>query len=172
MSNRLKHNWPKSMISKIAPWRMTWLPTSTFLSLPFTSIFLFHLNPSAFKVPSLNNTLHNNLDSLQSSVKLNTNKNHYHNPEAYNITYTHHIPKYYGQRGSTPALYSGGTRNKSLPRDWLSWQVVVVFLSLSKNMLVHFLKLGHDCFLSHPFQIICYYPVIWWYINKGTSKIF
>jgi hypothetical protein len=69
-------------------------------------------------------------------------------------------------------IYSGGTGNKSLPRDWLWWQVFVVFLSLSKNMLVYFLMLGHDFFLSHPFQSVCYYPVIWWCMITGTSTIF
>jgi hypothetical protein len=129
MGNRLRHNCQKSMFSRTATWHMSWLPTSKLLPLPFTFIFPFHQKSSAVKVPSLDNTLLHKVDSLESNVKLNINKNHYHNPETYSIMYTYHITKYYGQGGSTPALYSGGTGNKSLPRDSLPWQVFVVFLS-------------------------------------------
>jgi hypothetical protein len=56
---------------------------------------------------------------------------------------------------NTPASYSGGPRFKCRPGNRLSWlRVLVVFLSLSRQIPGQYLKLGQDRFLPHHFQFI------------------
>jgi hypothetical protein len=56
---------------------------------------------------------------------------------------------------NTPASYSGGPRFKCRPGDRLSWlRVLVLFLSLSRQIPGQYLKLGQDRFLPHHFQFI------------------
>jgi hypothetical protein len=59
---------------------------------------------------------------------------------------------------NTLASHSGGPVLKFRLGDQLSWQVFVVFLGLSRQMPVQYLKLGHERFLPHPFQFIIQLP--------------
>jgi hypothetical protein len=64
------------------------------------------------------------------------------------------MTKHCGQVVNTPALYLGGPKFKSCPRDRLSWLMfIMVFLRTSREMPGYYLKLGHDCFLPHFFPI-------------------
>lgn len=60
-----------------------------------------------------------------------------------------------GSSGSVPDLYSGYARSKSRPGHQLySLKNIFVFPSPSNDIPGERLKLGHGCFLPHPFQFI------------------
>jgi hypothetical protein len=54
------------------------------------------------------------------------------------------------------------SRHPIIILGWMSniLQSIVVFLSPSRHMLGQCLKLGHNCFLSHPFRFIIHYHPI------------
>jgi hypothetical protein len=61
--------------------------------------------------------------------------------------------EHHGLVVNTPS-YVAGPEFKAWPRDRLSWLKFVVYLSPAKWMPGYNLKLGHDCFLPKPFQLI------------------
>lgn len=63
--------------------------------------------------------------------------------------------KYCSKMACTPVLNSGGPEFRPWPTDRLSWlRFYIVFLSPSRHILRQRLKLQHDHFLPHPFQIL------------------
>jgi len=47
------------------------------------------------------------------------------------------------------------------------------FLILSRKIPVHYLQLGHDCFLPHPLQFITYLHIInHHYTVRGSNSIY
>jgi hypothetical protein len=71
------------------------------------------------------------------------------------------IIKHHGQVFSTLALCLGGLWFKSRFRDHLTWlRFLKLSLSTSREMLGYYLKVCHNCFLPHTFQLFINHPVI------------
>jgi hypothetical protein len=71
----------------------------------------------------------------------------------YSLHHTHRTSRLSGQH--SPASYSWGPEFKSQRGDRRFWpRFFVGFLSPFRQMYVQYLKLGHDHFLPHTFQLI------------------
>lgn len=79
--------------------------------------------------------------------------------------------EHHGQMVRTPASYLRSPRFKSQPWDQLFWLRFFGFpLSPSRQMLVWYLKSGHNCFLTYPFPFINY-SIIWCYTIWGIESV-
>jgi hypothetical protein len=58
--------------------------------------------------------------------------------------------------GNSPDLQSGGARSESRPGHRMT-EIFVIFLTLAKQILGKYLKLGHNRFFPHAFLFIIHY---------------
>jgi hypothetical protein len=75
----------------------------------------------------------------------------------------------YGVMVSTSCIYSEDSKLESWPGHQPA-RLFVIFLKLSRQIMEQYLKIGHDCFILHPIQLIFHIPTIQCHKTSAIDK--